>query len=151
MALQVSVAFIINILTILYVSWRTEMARQTFMWFRAETRKKLKSMNYIYIGIASRRFHLICQWVKSSYCSHWIYFLFNRCPNIQSWELDLLCTVILRSWAKNCLSVLTVEEIMYIEEICGAMWNLNVAKNLHSSVHIVPKEQNRKAIWRATL
>lgn len=44
-----------------------------------------------------------------------------------------------------------MEEIIYIEEICGATWSLNVVKNLHSSVHIVQKEQNKKSTWRAIL
>lgn len=44
-----------------------------------------------------------------------------------------------------------MEEIIYIEEICGVIWSLNVVKNLHSSVHIVRKEQNKKFTWRAIL
>lgn len=44
-----------------------------------------------------------------------------------------------------------MEEIIYIEEICGAIWSLNVVKSLHSSVHIVRKEQNKKSTWRAIL
>jgi hypothetical protein len=86
---------------------------------------------------------IICSGVVSNLIIYLIFF--NRYLKVHSVEAE--CHILVRRQREKCSSARTAEGVTYIRRVCDSTWNMSVARNLNSSVHIVQRKQNWKGTW----